>query len=66
MQRAQRVTATKDISKQMEGVSAKLGRDGLSRKDRLALLRQQAQLGDLRDALELRARRAAARDAAAV
>jgi hypothetical protein len=45
------------IIKELEGVARKLADAGLTGEDRLALLRRQAQLGDLRDAIALRARR---------
>jgi hypothetical protein len=49
-----------DLLKEMENVADKLATPGLVGEPRLALLRRQAQLGDLRDALAERARRAPA------
>ena len=49
-----------DVLKEMGSVAEKLAAPGGSGEKRLALLRRQAQLGDLRDALADRARRAAA------
>ncbi len=47
------------VVKELQGVAAKLG-DGSSRgRERLALLRRQAQLGDVRDAIDERVRRRA-------
>ena len=46
---------------QMEVVADQLADRGLTKKRRLTLLRRQAQLGDLRDAIAQRERRAAAR-----
>jgi cell division protein FtsB len=47
------------ILRQMETVSQRLESPRLDSKARMALLRRQAELGDLRDALAERARRAA-------
>jgi len=47
------------ILRQMETVSARLDSPKLNSQQRMALLRRQAELGDLRDALAERARRAA-------
>lgn len=47
------------ILRQMETVAARLESPKLGGQQRLALLRRQAELGDLRDALADRARRAA-------
>jgi hypothetical protein len=47
------------VLKELAGVADKLAEDGLTREKRLALLRRQARLGDLRDAIAERARRAA-------
>ncbi|MDX6664082.1 MAG: hypothetical protein QOG68_288 [Solirubrobacteraceae bacterium] len=46
------------VLKQMDTVADKLAVPALKPKARLALLRRQAQLGDLRDAIALRDRRA--------
>jgi hypothetical protein len=46
------------ITEELEGVAQQLSDASLSREKRLGLLRRQAQLGDLRDAIALRARRA--------
>ena len=53
----QRVLKKADVLKELETVATKLAAPGLTGKPRLALLRRQALLGDLRDAL---ARRTAA------
>jgi hypothetical protein len=45
------------LVKELEGVAAKLGDGSSTGKDRLALLRRQAELGDVRDAVDERARR---------
>lgn len=45
------------MRREMAAVSAKLDRPGISREERLTLLRRQAELGDLRDALAQRDRR---------
>jgi hypothetical protein len=50
-----------DLIKQMEGVADKLADRGLTKPKRLELLRRQAQLGDLRDAIAKRARRSTER-----
>jgi cell division protein FtsB len=47
------------ILRQMETVSQRLESPRLDSKARMALLRRQAELGDLRDAIAERARRAA-------
>lgn len=47
------------VLKELAGVADKLAEEGLTREKRLALLRRQARLGDLRDAIAERARRAA-------
>jgi hypothetical protein len=47
------------ILAKMETVARQLDAPNLSRPQRMALLRRQAELGDLRDALAERARRAA-------
>jgi hypothetical protein len=53
-------TATRiQILRQMETVAARLESPKLNGPQRMALLRRQAELGDLRDALADRARRAA-------
>lgn len=48
------------IIKELDRVGDKLAAKGLTRDKRMDLLRRQAQLGDLRDAIAQRARRAAA------
>jgi hypothetical protein len=48
-----------DLAAALREVSAQLRAPGLKNPDRMVLLQRQAELGDLRDALELRARRAA-------
>jgi hypothetical protein len=48
-----------NVLKELAGVGDKLAHGGLTGENRLALLRRQAQLGDLRDAITERARRAA-------
>jgi hypothetical protein len=45
------------LTAELEGVAEKLQNGGLTGEPRLALLRRQAQLGDLRDAILLRRRR---------
>jgi exonuclease VII small subunit len=45
------------LIQELEGVAEQLENGGLKGEKRLALLRRQAQLGDLRDAILLRARR---------
>ncbi|HWH93550.1 MAG TPA: hypothetical protein VNT03_06785 [Baekduia sp.] len=52
------------ILRQMETVAQRLDSARLTGPQRMALLRRQAELGDLRDALVERARRAAAAAAA--
>jgi hypothetical protein len=47
------------ILRQMETVASRLESPKLGSQQRMALLRRQAELGDLRDALAERARRAA-------
>jgi hypothetical protein len=47
------------LVKEMSSIAAKLADRGLTGEARLALLRRQAELGDLRDAIALRARRSA-------
>lgn len=47
------------VLKELESVAGKLAAPGLTSDKRLALLRRQAQLGDLRDALADRSRRTA-------
>jgi len=54
-----RVLDKTDVLKEFAAVGDKLATRGLTGEKRLALLRRQAQLGDLRDALAQRARRAA-------
>jgi hypothetical protein len=48
---------TTRLLKELETVGEKLKSRGLTRDTRMALLRRQAELGDLRDAIALRARR---------
>ncbi len=48
------------VTKQMEGVADKLDNPRLKSETRLTLLRRQAQLGDLRDAVADKLRRDAA------
>ena len=48
------------VLKELAGVGDKLAAKKLTQQQRLALLRRQAELGDLRDALAERARRSAA------
>ncbi len=55
----QRILTKSDLLKELATVSDKLRTDGATGQQRLALLRRQAQLGDLRDALAQRERRAA-------
>lgn len=45
------------LVKELEGVAAKLADGSSTGKDRLALLRRQAELGDVRDMIDERARR---------
>jgi hypothetical protein len=47
------------VLKELAGVGDKLADQALTKEQRLALLRRQAELGDLRDALAERARRKA-------
>jgi len=54
-----RVLDKTDVLKEFAAVGDELATRGLTGEKRLALLRRQAQLGDLRDALAQRARRAA-------
>lgn len=54
-----RVLDKADLLKELDAVADKLAAGGATGKDRLALLRRQAQLGDLRDALAARNRREA-------
>lgn len=51
-----RVLTRSMILKEMEGVADRLAANKVVGKERLALLRRQAELGDLRDALAQRAR----------
>ena len=48
------------VLKELAGVGDKLAAKKLTQQQRLALLRRQAELGDMRDALADRARRSAA------
>lgn len=52
-----RVLDKTDVLKELQVVADKLAATGLTSEKRLALLRRQAQLGDLRDALAQRMRR---------
>ena len=45
------------VVKELQGVAAKLGDGSSTGPDRLALLRRQAELGDVRDAIDDRLRR---------
>ena len=45
------------VVKELQGVAAKLGDGSSTGPDRLALLRRQAELGDVRDAIYERVRR---------
>ena len=45
------------LVKELQGVAAKLGDGSSTGRDRLALLRRQAELGDVRDAIDERLRR---------
>ena len=45
------------LVKELEGVAAKLADGSSTGKDRLALLRRQAELGDVRDMIDERTRR---------
>jgi hypothetical protein len=47
------------LDRELKSVAAKLADGGSTGEERLALLRRQAALGDLRDAIALRARRSA-------
>lgn len=53
----QRILDRTTMQREMAVVSAKLDSPGVSREERLNLLRRQAQLGDLRDAIAQRDRR---------
>jgi hypothetical protein len=55
----QRIFDRAAVMQEMAAVTAKLDSSGISREERLALLRRQAQLGDLRDAVAQRERRSA-------
>jgi hypothetical protein len=57
----QRILDQTTLSKQIEAVADKLADRSLSMPKRLVLLRRQAQLGDLREAIAKRARRATER-----
>jgi hypothetical protein len=48
---------TSALLRELEGVAAKLADRSFIGQDRLALLRRQAELGDVRDAIDERARR---------
>lgn len=52
-----RTLDTSALVKELDGVAAKLRDASFVGKDRLALLRRQAELGDVRDAIADRARR---------
>jgi hypothetical protein len=52
---------TTRLLKELEIVGNKLAARGLKREQRMVLLRRQAELGDLRDAIAQRARRSEAR-----
>jgi hypothetical protein len=54
---------TAQIRDQLEAVAAQLASPSVTGPQRMALLRRQAELGDLRDALIERARRRALADA---
>jgi hypothetical protein len=54
----QRILDKTTLVKQIEAVADRLADRGLTKEKRLVLLRRQAQLGDLRDAIAKRARRA--------
>jgi hypothetical protein len=47
------------LVKELKSIAAKLAEGDSTGEQRLALLRRQAELGDLRDAIALRARRSA-------
>lgn len=51
------IPSTATIARELERVAAALGKHRISGPKRLALLRRQAALGDLRDAITERARR---------
>lgn len=53
------VPSNSNLTKELERVAVALDKQRLGSDSRLALLRRQAALGDLRDALAERARRAA-------
>ena len=53
------VPSNSNLTKELERVAVALDKQRLGSDDRLALLRRQAALGDLRDALADRARRSA-------
>jgi hypothetical protein len=55
-----RLPTQPELVKELAGVAEKLDSPRLTGEKRMALLRRQAQLGDLRDALAERERRAAA------
>ncbi len=55
-----RVLTRTMVLKELDGVANRLAAEKITGKQRLELLRRQAQLGDLRDALADRARRTAA------
>ena len=57
----QRILDQTTLRDEIEAVGSKLADRGLSMDKRLALLRRQAQLGDLRDSIAKRARRATER-----
>jgi hypothetical protein len=54
-----RILDKADVLKELAAVADKLATGGMTGEKRMDLLRRQAQLGDLRDALAERARRAA-------
>ena len=54
---ARRPLDSSALVKELEGVAAKLGDGSFTGQARLALLRRQAELGDVRDAIDDRARR---------
>ena len=57
----QRILDQTTLRDEIEAVGSKLANRGLSMDKRLVLLRRQAQLGDLRDSIAKRARRATER-----
>jgi hypothetical protein len=59
----QRVLEKTDVLKELADVTDKLGTRGVAVEKRLVLLRRQAQLGDDRDAIAQRERRARSRRA---